>query len=488
MKADVLFNKSTNTTPEVSEIGGLVERPDGRPAVGILNIHPAAPAPETSSLISQTAFIVVLSIMTGLYTLCSLAIFMYQKEVLKLDPSVIQALAGLLSVPWGFKFVFGYTYDAMVPLIRKAKNLVLILSVVRILTFAAMYYFTLSTLTFFLLLLVCTVCGLYENIVSECLLVIMTKRENERNPNEKANHLPIFFACRGVGQLVGSFFGGRIISALSIRAAFLITAFLPVIMIVVCLLYDEPEAEPRPARSFRHEWEVVKSLVMRDKVIPMLLFFGVINATPNFDSITTFYQTDYLKFTMDDLANFTSFSTVCYIAGMTLYSLYLRKFDPRKFFMTTSFLLWVVNVSFMLVVLGYVTQWGWSVKLFCLLNFGTYSLISEMNMMPIIAIWCSICPANLEATSITLLTALINFTNNVGVYLGVLLMWALNIEGQQFDRLWILLTIQNAYLIVAIFIILFVPFPDPSQRHEVDQEIMPIISKDYDIEFYYKEK
>lgn len=485
MKADSFLNRSDAT----SESRELREDPPARPAAqapaGSGSTQASTgPVPPATGLLSITAFIVVLSLMTGLYSLCSLAAFMYQKELLGLSPSTIQLLSGLLSIPWGFKFLFGYSYDALIPTLGKSKHLILIVSAVRVLLFLLAFALPPRTLPFFLILLLSTLCGLYENIVAECQLVVMSKEDNRRNPDQKANHLPLFFGCRAAGQLVGGFFGGRIITHLSIRAAFLICAFLPLVVMLACLLYDEAPVPPRPVRSFTQEWQILRSLVCRDKVIPMLVFVCLINATPSFDSINTFYQTDVLGFSMDDLANFSSFSTLCYIAGLVLYSLYLRRFDPHNFFIATNFLLWAVNVSFLLVVLGLVAQWGLSVRLFCLLNFGTYSFVSEINFMPIIAIWCAICPPSLEATSITLLTAFINFSSNLGTYLGALTMLFLRVDEHQFGRLWLLLVIQNVYLILAIVGVLFVPFPDPS-KEAPPPELLPLTQKaPYDIDFY----
>jgi MFS family permease len=484
MKADAFLNRSVLST-ESEELQGIVRPNEGlepkvtRAVPTSTTIRP----PPSSGLLTPKAFVIVISLMTGLYSLCGLAAFMYQKEVLKLSPSTIQLLSGLLSIPWGFKFVFGYSYDAFVPVLGKSKHLIFIISALRIIIFGLIWALPLNTFWFFALMFLGTLCGLYENIAAECQLVVMTKEANLRDPTEKANHLPIFFGCRAAGQLIGGFFGGRLISRVSIQAPFLICAFLPLVTMAACLFYREPTIAPRLSRSFTQEWQVIKSIVVRDKVAPMLLFISLINATPNFDSVTTFYQTDFLHFTMDDLANFASFSTICYIAGLILYSLHFRKFDPHRFFLGTNFLLWAVNVSFLLVVLGLIAHWGLSVKTFCFLNFGTYSFVSEINFMPIIAIWCAICPPSLEATSITLLTAFINFSSNLGVYLGAFFMWILSVEAQQFDRLWILLVIQNAYLVLAIIGVLFVPFPDPSSQPPPFEHVPLATAETNDIEF-----
>lgn len=61
----------------------------------------------------------------------------------------------------------------------------------------------------------------------------------------------------------------------------------------------------------------------------MIVFVCIVNLTPNFDVLYTFFMTDRLKFSNTDLANFSTFATLCYIFGLTLYSLYFRNNNPQ---------------------------------------------------------------------------------------------------------------------------------------------------------------
>lgn len=84
--------------------------------------------------------------------------------------------------------------------------------------------------------------------------------------------------------------------------------------------------------------------------------------------------------------------------------------------------------------------------------------------MPLITIWCAISPDNLEATSITLFTGLINLSNNFGNYFGSAILWTLQIDEDQFTDLWIPLVIQNVYLLIMTVAVLFVSFPDLDKK------------------------
>ena len=67
---------------------------------------------------------------------------------------------------------------------------------------------------------------------------------------------------------------------------------------------------------------ILKRLVFRGKLFYMILFVCLINMTPSFDSLNTFYLTDVLKFDSEDLSDFSTFGTIFYIVGLLCYSSY----------------------------------------------------------------------------------------------------------------------------------------------------------------------
>ena len=61
--------------------------------------------------------------------------------------------------------------------------------------------------------------------------------------------------------------------------------------------------------------------------------------------------------------------------------------------------------------------------------------------MPIIGLWCSITPKNLEATSITLFTGMINVFYNISNYFGSFILYILNMDEKNLSDAWIPLLI-----------------------------------------------
>lgn len=112
----------------------------------------------------------------------------------------------------------------------------------------------------------------------------------------------------------------------------------------------------------------MKNLVFRDKVLELVTFILLINLTPSFDSIIGFYLTDYLKFDAEDLSNFNAFGTLCYALGLIMYYFYFKDISKKIFYISTNFILWMINISFLLVVLNELEVIGIDNKVFCFLT------------------------------------------------------------------------------------------------------------------------
>lgn len=415
-------------------------------------------------------FVILVSFCHGLYSISGLGTFMYQKEVFKLTPEFITLISGFIDFPWCIKPVFGYAIDNLVLRISKTKYIVFVTTSIRFMTLTIMAHFDLPVWGFYAFLFINTVAYLLENIIAEYILVCMTKDQNSQEGGMN-NQLPIYFGFRASGSLLGGFFGGRIIKTYGNQTTFMVGSFIPFILFAGACIYQENERNARAHdRSIGEELGIMKRLLFRDNVLQLILFICLINLTPNFDSLYTFYMTDYLKFSTEDLANFSAFATCCYIIGLVLYYYKLQGINPKNFYISTNFILWVINLSFLLVVLDVLQTWGINIKLFCLLSQGASTFVAELNFMPILAIWCALCPKNLEGTSITLFTGLLNLSANSSLYFGSFLMWLINITETDYHRMWEPIVIQQAYLLVMIVGILFIDFPDPSKVKDEPEE------------------
>ena len=123
--------------------------------------------------------------------------------------------------------------------------------------------YPLSIWLFILVMFVINISDLFENILMEYVLVKLTKLKNEEKTQEAPNNeLPFFFGFRALGNVIGSFFGGRIIEAYGNQFSFKVALFAPVVLFVCLFVFDEEGVDPntKPRKNIKQDWALIKLL------------------------------------------------------------------------------------------------------------------------------------------------------------------------------------------------------------------------------------
>lgn len=96
----------------------------------------------------------------------------------------MQFIGGIISIPWCIKPVFGNIIDRLIKLLKKTKYILFITATSRCILYFILSEHRLSAFPFYLIIFCISMCGLFENIVSEYILVLETKRLKELYPDK----------------------------------------------------------------------------------------------------------------------------------------------------------------------------------------------------------------------------------------------------------------------------------------------------------------
>lgn len=215
----------------------------------------------------------------------------------------------------------------------------------------------------------------------------------------------------------------------------------------------------------------VLGVFKNSRVAKMIIVVMLIHISPGFESLTTAYLQQKLKFSLTDLSDIQTFSSIFFLLALLLYQTHLRHINPQTLYTITNFFLWMINISFLLVIFNTIQSIFRNMKIFCLFFQGIDVLIAELNFLPLMAIWAKLSPENLEATSITLFTGMINLSNNISNYFGSFLLWLTEINQSNIELIYIPIMIQNAYLLIMIFFVLLLDFPTRESLSQEDKQL-----------------
>lgn len=215
----------------------------------------------------------------------------------------------------------------------------------------------------------------------------------------------------------------------------------------------------------------VLGVFKNSRVTKMIIVVMLIHISPGFESLTTAYLQQKLRFSLTDLSDIQTFSSIFFLLALLVYQTHLRHINPQTLYTITNFFLWIINVSFLLIIFNKIQSIFRNMKIFCLFFQGIDVLIAELNFLPLMAIWAKLSPENLEATSITLFTGMINLSNNISNYFGSFLLWLTDINQSNIELIYIPIIIQNAYLLIMIFFILLLDFPTRESLSQEDKQL-----------------
>lgn len=402
------------------------------------------------------AFVAAVALSHGLLDVVGLSNFLTAKERLGLPPEKIQLFLGIVALPWAVKPIFGFGLDKATSMLGAVRPIVFFTTLS---TSIALILLALRPpiLGFYALLFMLTCSKIVENILCEAILLRETKNSADEPNSQRRNQLPVYFGFRAAGGLVGAFMGGRLIRRFGLETPYRLATAAPALGFLATLFYSEPEGHLRRNFDLRGEVDRLRKLFTGPEFSKLATVLVLANLNPSFDALYTFFFTDRLSFNAEVLANLSSFATVCILLAILLYYFALQNLDVRNLFLTVFSLQAAVIVFFWLFVAGILRGSGVPDFVFCLFTQGFNSLLGELLILPIFALWSSLTPSGLEATSITAVTGLNNLSSGLSAYFGSLLIWGFKMKKNDFENLWISCFIQLAYALALICFFFFLP-------------------------------
>ena len=143
-------------------------------ATVVQHTHPDSQvASQPFGIIPTSLFVIVISFVSGLYSIATLGLLMYQKQNLNISSQVLQLMAGLKEMPWVLKPVFGFALDNALRKIGKTKYILFFTSVVKFVVYFVLSQYNLTFFWLMLILLINETASVFESIIAEycfCLL------------------------------------------------------------------------------------------------------------------------------------------------------------------------------------------------------------------------------------------------------------------------------------------------------------------------------
>ena len=404
----------------------------------------------------------------GILGLARLAVSFFLKDSLGLTPAEVAALTGISSLPWIIKPLFGFMSDGL-PILGYRRRPYLILSgLLGSVSWLALATWVNSAWTATLVILMTSLSVAISDVIVDSLIV---ERAREESLAQAGSLQSLSWGFSALGGLITAYFSGLLLEHLSSNQVFEITAIFPLIVSAVAWLIaeekittidsDQTESQSSPVKGqIKQLWAAVK----QKQVWLPIAFLFTWQATPTADSAFFFFSTNELGFEPEFLGRVRLVTSFAALIGIYLFQRYLKTVPFRQILGWSTVIAAALGMTTLLLVTHANRALGIDDHWFSLGDSLILTVVGQITWMPVLVLSARLCPKGVEATLFALLMSVWNLSGLLSHELGALLTSWLGVTENNFDRLWLLVTITNLSTLLPLPFLGWLPSGDPQEE------------------------
>ena len=432
---------------------------------------------------NKIAFLII-AFTNGVSHISELAVQYYLKDNLKVDPSSLSFISGLVHIPYVAKPLFGLITD-LVPLFGYRRKIYIVLCAFLKIAVWQILYFTspganVSTLLFILNNLSLS----FSSVLGQAILVELSQMEG--NTDSAKDYISLFYFAKYSGALLAAFFKGYFLEIMSPQKVFLIASFIPILLLAAGLILKEvprtTEADESQTRNNPSLLSEFCSFISLPEILIPMLFVIFLMSTPSYSDPFFYFLTNELKFTATALGEISICATLGTLAVILVYKNFLKQVSFRLLIFSGSITFTIMSFLALILVQRINIDFGINDFWFCLFSSSILSIIGEIIILPLLALVCFLCPKSLEATVYALFMSALSLGQVISNLSGAALTHHFGITITNYSNLSKLIIVSNIYgLLHSPFIFLVnKKYFDKGEKPalEDEQDVEGLVKKD----------
>lgn len=431
----------------------------------------------------------------GALGIAGLTTSLFLKDELGLSPAELTALTGLFGLPWVIKPVYGFTTDNFPIFGLRRRPYLVGAGLLGALGFGALST-VVSTPTQALLAAITYNLGIaVSDVVVDSLCVERAREEaasrsgdaqdtalREQIENAAAGQLQsLCWGSREVGAIATAVASGPLLSVLSPRQVYGLTAVFPLIAATSGFLAKEPvnsasdanttaadvsESQRYDLERFKEPFLELWNTIKQKEIYLPILVVALFRLTPSSGSGWFYFLTNSLHLGTSELGKLQILSSVASLVGIVLYR---TVFAESRVSQIIAFAL-ILSVPLGLLQLLLVT--GQNQALGIPDNWLIYgddvflTALGQLAFMPTLTLAARLCPPGQEGTFFALLMSIYNAAGISGSEISAVLTEKLGVTSENFDMLPMLIVICNALSLAPLPLLKFLD----TEENEIVEE------------------
>ncbi|XWS72773.1 hypothetical protein CRYUN_Cryun02cG0069500 [Craigia yunnanensis] len=391
----------------------------------------------------------------------------YMKDVQKVQPSEAQVFAGITSIPWIIKPIWGLLTDVL-PIMGYRRRPYFILS--GLLGVVSMLLISLHSKLHLVFALLVLTAGNTAVAVADVTVDACVAQNSISHPSRAADMQSLCALSYSIGGLLGFSVSGVFIHLIGPKGVFGLLTLPAGLVSLVGFLLSEPQVSNFPYSEVNQKfldaakamWTTLKSPDVWRPCLYMYLSFAV---SLNINEGLFYWYTESKEgpfFSQEAVGYIFSMGAVGALLGAILYQNVLKEQHLRDMLFWTQLLFGLAGMLDLMLVQRMNLKFGIPDYIFVVIGEAVSQMISRLKWMPLLVLSSKLCPSGIEGTFFALLMSIDNTGVLSSSWGGGLLLHVLNVTRTKFDNLWLAILIRNILRVSPLCLLFLVPRGDPN--------------------------
>ncbi|XP_057799349.1 probable folate-biopterin transporter 2 isoform X1 [Salvia miltiorrhiza] len=391
----------------------------------------------------------------------------YMKDVQKVQPSEAQVYAGITSLPWIVKPLWGILTD-VVPISGYQRRPYFVFA--GSLGIVSMLFLSLHPGLHIVLALLSLTAASASVAIADVTVDACVAQKSGLHHSLAADMQSLCSLSSSIGALVGFSLSGIFVHLIGPQGVYgLLTIPAGLVFVVGILLKEQrvssfgyEQISQNLANAGKAMWNTLKC---PDVWRPCLYMYLSFSLGLNVSEGMFYWVTDSAagpSFSKQIIGYIMAIGSVGSLLGAILYQYGLKDYPFRDLLFWAQILSCLSGMLDLALVLRWNLRLGVPDLFFVVADASVSQMIGRLKWMPLLVLSSKMCPPGIEGTFFALLMSIDNAGLLTSSWLGGLLLHVLNVTRTEFDNMWLAILIRNVLRIAPLFLLFLVPRADPN--------------------------
>lgn len=161
--------------------------------------------------------IMLVALSQGIQAISELAIIYLYKDDFKLQPFQVSQIAGIMTIPWIIKPLYGFISDSFPIFDYRRKPYLFIAGMIVTMNWILMCFWVNTVLKAIIVLFITSMCTAFYNVIGEALVIELSQFQKDTDPESGAKNVSLYFMVKSSGHLCAALLSGYLIEIMDKR-------------------------------------------------------------------------------------------------------------------------------------------------------------------------------------------------------------------------------------------------------------------------------